>query len=102
MVNIVHTGGRFGEPNTWRWSKEKLEWGLKNNFIVFDERRKKINGKIVQFDVVGGSYGPIPDDFHTQKRFYRRQRYPVPDMRPIPPTVLTVSYHRLDGPPYCV
>lgn len=68
MVNIVHTGGRFGEPNTWRWSKEKLEWGLKNNFIVFDERRKKINGKIVQFDVVGGSYGPIPDDFHTPKK----------------------------------
>ena len=68
MVNIVYAGGRFGEPNTWRWSKEKLEWGLKNNFIVFDEHRKKTNGKIVQFDVVGGSYGPIPDDFHPPKK----------------------------------
>ena len=32
---VIYSGGKFGKPNTWRWSKSKFEWGLKNGFIVF-------------------------------------------------------------------
>ena len=32
---IIYSGGQFGRPNTWRWSKTKFLWGLKNDFIVF-------------------------------------------------------------------
>jgi len=35
------SGGGFGPPNTWRWSKEKFKWGLENDYIVF---KKKKNG----------------------------------------------------------
>ncbi len=35
----IYSGGKFGKPNTWRWSKEKVIWGIENDFIVF----KKIN-----------------------------------------------------------
>lgn len=33
--STIYSGGQFGKPNTWRWSKAKFEWGLKNGFIVF-------------------------------------------------------------------
>lgn len=33
----IWPGGKFGQPNTWRWSKKKFEWGLENGFIVFKE-----------------------------------------------------------------
>jgi len=44
-------GGQFGKPNTWRWSKEKFEWGLENDFIVFKKtsRRWKVYIKQYQF-----------------------------------------------------
>ena len=29
--------------------KEKLEWGIKNDFVVFDERRKKVYLKEYQY-----------------------------------------------------
>jgi len=32
---VVWAGGKQGKPYTWRWSKEKFEWGVKNGFIVF-------------------------------------------------------------------
>lgn len=32
---ILYAGGKIGKPNTWRWSKDKVEWGKKNDFIVF-------------------------------------------------------------------
>ena len=34
---IFYSGGAFGKPNTWRWSKPKFEWGLKNGYIVFKQ-----------------------------------------------------------------
>jgi adenine-specific DNA-methyltransferase len=33
----IWAGGKKGPPNTWRWSKEKFEWGVKNGFIVFKD-----------------------------------------------------------------
>lgn len=32
-------GGHQGAPNTWRWSKQKFEWGIKNGFIVFKDQK---------------------------------------------------------------
>ncbi len=37
----IYAGGKFGKPNTWRWSHAKLQWGIDNNFIVF----KKVNDR---------------------------------------------------------
>ncbi len=37
---IIYSGGKFGKPNTWRWSKDKFEWGLQNGFIEFKKRDK--------------------------------------------------------------
>ena len=33
----LKSGNQIGPPNTWRWSKEKFEWGLENDFIVFKQ-----------------------------------------------------------------
>ena len=45
----VYSGGKFGRPNTWRWSKQKVEWGLENGFIVIDEKKNKVYIKQYQF-----------------------------------------------------
>ena len=37
---IIYAGGKFGKPNTWRWSKDKFEWGLENGFIEFKKADK--------------------------------------------------------------
>jgi len=31
---MIYAGGTLGKPNTWRWSKQKYEWGKKHGFIV--------------------------------------------------------------------
>ena len=36
--NIIFAGGQYGKPNTWRWSKSKFEWGVKNGFIAFQKK----------------------------------------------------------------
>lgn len=46
---IIYPGGKFGKPNTWRWSKNKYEWGIKNDFIVYDEKKEKIYIKQYQY-----------------------------------------------------
>jgi adenine-specific DNA-methyltransferase len=48
----VFSGGKFGKPNTWRWSKEKFEWGIKNDFIVFKKREKGYKVYIKQYQFV--------------------------------------------------
>lgn len=40
----IYAGGKFGKPNTWRWSKEKLKWGIENDYIVF--KKVKDNWKV--------------------------------------------------------
>ncbi len=45
----IYAGGNFGKPNTWRWSKEKFDWGIKNGFIVVNEEKEKVYIKQYQF-----------------------------------------------------
>ena len=49
---ISLSGGRTGKPNTWRWSKEKVEWGKANNFIVFKKGKDKWKAYIKQYQFV--------------------------------------------------
>ncbi len=48
----IYSGGKFGKPNTWRWSKEKFEWGLKNGYIVFQQQDGKSKVYIKQYQYV--------------------------------------------------
>ncbi len=50
--NEIYPGGALGKPNTWRWSKEKLEWGIKNDFIVFKKRASGWKVYIKQYEFV--------------------------------------------------
>ena len=45
----IFPGNKFGKPNTWRWSKTQLEWGIKNDFVVIDENKKKVYIKQYEF-----------------------------------------------------
>jgi len=45
----IYAGGKFGKPNTWRWSKSKFEWGLENGFIVIDNEKEKVYIKQYQY-----------------------------------------------------
>jgi len=45
----IYPGGKFGPPNTWRWSKQKVEWGIKTGFIVFNEEKGKVYIKQYQY-----------------------------------------------------
>ena len=49
---IIYSGGQFGRPNTWRWSKQKFEWGKENGFIVFQKRDGKWKVYIKQYQFV--------------------------------------------------
>lgn len=48
----IKSGGKIGKPNTWRWSKEKFEWGIENDFIVFKESPKGWKVYIKQYQFV--------------------------------------------------
>ncbi len=48
----IKSGGKIGKPNTWRWSIEKFDWGIKNDFIVFKETPKGWKVYIKQYQFV--------------------------------------------------
>jgi len=50
--SVVYSGGAFGKPNTWRWSKSKFEWGLENGFIVFKKNDQGWKVYIKQYQFV--------------------------------------------------
>ncbi len=50
--SISLSGGKIGKPNTWRWSKEKVEWGKANDFIVFKKVKEKWKAYIKQYQFV--------------------------------------------------
>ena len=50
--NKIFAGGKFGKPNTWRWSKEKVKWGIENEFIVFKKRGDTWKVYIKQYQFV--------------------------------------------------
>lgn len=48
----ILSGGKQGKPNTWRWNKEKVEWGKTNDFIVFKKGKDKWKAYIKQYQFV--------------------------------------------------
>ena len=46
---IIYSGGAFGRPNTWRWGREKFEWGLESGYIVLDDKKEKVYIKQYQY-----------------------------------------------------
>lgn len=48
----IYAGNKIGEPNTWRWSKEKFEWGLQNGFIMFKNNNNNWKVYIKQYQYV--------------------------------------------------
>lgn len=50
--SIILAGKKKGKPNTWRWSKDKVEWGEKNGFIIFKEVKKEWKVYIKQYQFV--------------------------------------------------
>lgn len=51
---IIYAGDKHGQPNTWRWNAEKVEWGKlpENDFIVFKKRPKGWKAYIKQYQFV--------------------------------------------------
>lgn len=45
----IFSGGKQGRPNTWRWSKEKVAWGIENDFMVFKQTDGKQKAYIKQY-----------------------------------------------------
>jgi len=58
-IEVWPGGSPSDERWTWRWSKEKVDWGLKNRMIIF----RKINGKwsiyFKQYQYVDNNLNPI-------------------------------------------
>lgn len=50
--SISLPGAKTGKPNTWRWNKEKVEWGKANDFIVFKKGKDKWKAYIKQYQFV--------------------------------------------------
>jgi adenine-specific DNA-methyltransferase len=48
----IYSGGKFGKPNTWRWSRPKFEWGIENDFIVFKKQKDGWKVYIKQYQFV--------------------------------------------------
>jgi adenine-specific DNA-methyltransferase len=48
----IYAGGKFGKPNTWRWSKDKVKWGIENDFIVFKKVKDQWKVYIKQYQFV--------------------------------------------------
>lgn len=55
---IIYSGGKFGKPNTWRWSKSKFEWGLENGYIVFKQSNQNWKVYIKQYQFVDNNDQP--------------------------------------------
>lgn len=52
--SIIFPNGRLSFVNdgwTWKWSKEKVEWGIKNKFIEIVPTNKKKNGWAVKYKI---------------------------------------------------
>lgn len=50
--SFIVSGNKIGRPNTWRWSKEKVDWGKANEFIVFKKLKDKWKAYIKQYQFV--------------------------------------------------
>lgn len=50
--SIIFAGGKNGKPNTWRWSKEKIAWGIEHDFIVMKKVKNTWKCYIKQYQYV--------------------------------------------------
>jgi len=58
--SLVWPGGLKGRKNwTWRWSKEKVNWGIKNKFIVFKKTKNGWSVYFKQYQYVDNEGNPI-------------------------------------------
>ena len=48
----IYPGNKLGKPNTWRWSSEKVIWGIDNDFIVFKKVKEQWKVYIKQYQFV--------------------------------------------------
>jgi adenine-specific DNA-methyltransferase len=57
---LIWPGGEKGKPNwTWRWSKEKIKWGIENKYIVFKRTNNKWSVYFKQYQFVDNNGKPI-------------------------------------------
>jgi adenine-specific DNA-methyltransferase len=57
---LIWPGGAEGRKNwTWRWSEEKLKWGIKNQFIVFKKTKNGWSVYFKQYQYVDNEGNPI-------------------------------------------
>jgi len=57
---LIWPGGKKGRKNwTWRWSKDKVKWGLKNKYIVFKKNKNKWGIYFKQYQFVDNKSNPI-------------------------------------------
>lgn len=54
----IWPGGKFGKPNTWRWSEKKVKWGIENGYIVFKKRSFGYKVYIKQYQFVDNNDKP--------------------------------------------
>ena len=58
--SFVWPGGAKGRKNwTWRWSKEKVNWGIENKFIVFKKTKSGWSVYFKQYQYVDNEDNPI-------------------------------------------
>jgi len=58
--SLVWPGGSKRRKNwTWRWSKEKVNWGIKNKFIVFKKTKNGWSVYFKQYQYVDNEGNPI-------------------------------------------
>jgi adenine-specific DNA-methyltransferase len=50
--SIIYAGTYLGKPHTWRWSKEKVAWGITNDFIAFKKSKNKWKVYFKQYQFV--------------------------------------------------
>ena len=52
--SMIYPNGRtifMNDGWTWKWSREKVEWGIKNNYIDIVRTNKKLNGWAVKYKI---------------------------------------------------
>lgn len=64
--SILYSGNGFGRPNTWRWSRQKFEWGLEHEYIVFKKKEEGWKVYIKQYQFVDND-----DKLYKRKIPYR-------------------------------
>ncbi|MEO0128514.1 MAG: site-specific DNA-methyltransferase [candidate division WOR-3 bacterium] len=57
---LIWPGGKRGRKNwIWRWSEEKVRWGINNKFIVFKKNKNKWSVYFKQYQYVDNEGNPI-------------------------------------------